>query len=378
MVMAQTFDIRFARSAGLAGFLEAPANEYRWKGAGSLSIDAQGISIAVQRGLLTLFARQRSRRIAANNLLEIYREGDALRLEFSTPESARTVLPFWVRDSNAGAEIVKLLPTQHSVELEEAPRSARRYRFDRQLAVLLLVSVAALGFGALALQRYFAPSAPAAEEGRPDLGFETSVQESTVAQNASPSAATPRVTARAAAPRTPAAPGTFLILTTQRVELDPPALPTRPDSRSDVVAPALVGTPDVEASRPVIVARASRDGVIPIVPGDPAYEVARRQLDLFLAASEALRADYLSGEPLTSLERRWWTVTSRIYNSQEFDVPALRGLIEIELAVSRSWRLVLSTHAAGLRVNDPGLVDFAIAEREFAEMLEARARQFVY
>ena len=374
--MAQTFDIRFARSAGLAGFLEAPANVYRWKGDGSLSIDAQGISIAVQRGLLTLFARQRSRRIAANNLLEIYREGDALRLEFSTPESARTVLPFWVRDSNAGAEIVRLLPTQHSVELDESPGSTRRYRLDRQLAVLLLVSVAALGFGALTLQKYFAPSAPAAGEGRSNLGVETSVQESTVAQNASPSAATPRVAARAAAPRTPAAPGTFL--TTQRVELDPPALPTRPASRSDVATPAVVGTPDVEASRPVIVSRASRDGVIPIVPGDPAYEVARRQLDLFLAASEALRADYLSGEPLASLERRWWTVTSRIYNSQELDVPALRGLIEIELAVSRSWRLVLTSHAAGLRVNDPGLVDFAIAEREFAEMLEARAREFVY
>ena len=38
--MAQTFDIRFAKSAGLAGLFEAPANEYRWKGAGRLSIDA--------------------------------------------------------------------------------------------------------------------------------------------------------------------------------------------------------------------------------------------------------------------------------------------------------------------------------------------------
>ena len=107
--MAQTFDIRFAKSAGLAGLFEAPANEYRWKGAGRLSIDPTGISIAVRRGLLTLFARATTRRIPTHNLIEVYREGNALRLEFSTQESARTVLPIWVGDRDAAAQIVTLV-----------------------------------------------------------------------------------------------------------------------------------------------------------------------------------------------------------------------------------------------------------------------------
>jgi hypothetical protein len=159
--MAQTFDIRFANSAGLAGLFEAPANEYRWKGAGRLSIDATGISIAVRRGLLTLFVRATMRRIPTNDLLEVYREGNALRLEFSTKESERTVLPIWVGDRDAAAQIVTLLPTQRSVELEESDTGpARRYRFDRRLLATLSIATVALGIGGLALQQNFAGDRP--------------------------------------------------------------------------------------------------------------------------------------------------------------------------------------------------------------------------
>jgi hypothetical protein len=357
MVMAQTFDIRFARSAGLAGFLEAPANEYRWKGAGSLSIDAQGISIAVQRGLLSLFARQRSRRITANNLLEIYREGDALRLEFSTAESARIVLPFWVRDSNAGAEIVRLLPTQRSVELEESPSSARRYRFDRRLGALLLAGAVALGFGVLMLQRYSAPPllteagdrGPAGGEligqtAAPDANQASDVETktSTGSPRANPGDAT-----RAPAAGTPT--GVGVSMPVEPIELDPPALPDPMDSRNTVAdpMPVLETVESAYAIHPVIVAVRSPDGVIPIVPGDPAYAAARKELDLFLAELAA--------------NRNWWEVTTRIHNNAELDNPALWGLRDIELAISRSHR---GSHSA--------------FDRELAERLEARARQFVH
>jgi hypothetical protein len=105
--MAQTFDIRFAQSAGLAALFEAPANEYRWKGAGRLSIDASGISIAVRRGLMTLFARAQSRHIATNSVIEVYREGSALRLEFSTQEARwmRSDVPHLQHSVSRGHEI---------------------------------------------------------------------------------------------------------------------------------------------------------------------------------------------------------------------------------------------------------------------------------
>ncbi len=153
--MAQTFDIRFARSAGLAALFEAPANEFRWKGVGRLSIDASGISIAVRRGLMTLFARAQSRHIAMNSVIEVYREGSALRLEFSTQESPRRVLPIWARDRKTAAQIVTLLPTQRTVEVEDdAAGPARRYRYDRRLLVVLSIVAVALGVTALILQRY--------------------------------------------------------------------------------------------------------------------------------------------------------------------------------------------------------------------------------
>src|SRR5688572_9453451 len=78
--LSHTFDVRFAPSSGLAAILAEPANTLRWKGAGRISIQPGVVTIAVKRGL---FLHKRSRRIAAEQLREVYREGDALRLEFS-------------------------------------------------------------------------------------------------------------------------------------------------------------------------------------------------------------------------------------------------------------------------------------------------------
>lgn len=137
-----TFDIRFAKSAGLAGLFEAPANRRGWKGPGELSIDAEGVSIAMKRGLLTLFSRI-SRRIPARELTEVYREGEALRLEFSSADS-REVLPIWTRDSAVAAEIVKLLPTTQTVELDHSTSPGSAYRLDRKFFWLVATTGVAI------------------------------------------------------------------------------------------------------------------------------------------------------------------------------------------------------------------------------------------
>lgn len=142
-----TFDIRFAKSAGLAGLFEAPANRRGWKGPGKLSIDAEGVSIAMRRGLLTLFSRT-SRRIPARELTEVYREGEALRLEFSSADS-REVLPIWTRDSAVAAEIVKLLPTTQTVELDHSTSPGSAYRLDRRffwMVAAIGIAIAAVVF----------------------------------------------------------------------------------------------------------------------------------------------------------------------------------------------------------------------------------------
>jgi len=149
--MAHTFDIRFARSGvwwrcskrrptAFAGW-QRPVEHRR-----------QGISVAVKRGMLSLLARNRTRRIPAANLKDVFREGDALRVEFATVESPRVSLRFWARDRDTAAQIVQLLPTSRTVEIEEIS-PASRFRVNRRAISLLGAALVVLMLGGVALRR---------------------------------------------------------------------------------------------------------------------------------------------------------------------------------------------------------------------------------
>lgn len=366
--MAETFDIRFARSAGLAGLFEAPANEFRWKGAGQLSIDASGISIAVKRGLLTLFARAQSRRFASSSLIEVYREGNALRLEFSTQESPRTVLPVWVSDRDAAAQIVTLLPTERSVELEDvAPASTGRYRIDRRLVSALIIGVAILGIGVLVLQRNFgkdlaAPLVEAAPSPR------LPVENSDVAP-AAPATLTD-VGPPTPASRTPAARDVPEDRGWRFVE--PTQVPVPSMNTPSESAAAVFGTEESEsgAGASSSVLSGSAPAGAAATPVKSAHLIAVEQFALFRAESDALHADYLywrdslySGP---SLQGRWMAVTARIVNTQEFQGMEFYALREFELAVARNWRDYFSVRA------ERGDGALAAAHLAFVEELEVR------
>jgi len=385
--MAQTFDIRFGRFAGLAGLFEAPTNEYRWKGAGRLTIDASGVSIAARRGLMTMFARARARRIAANDLLEVYREGNALRLEFSTRESLRSVLPFWVDDRNAAAQIVTLLPTPHTVEIEDGGRTAGRYRFDRRLAANVLIGILVPGIAALLLQRTFSD-----ERVAPDVDSAVLTPLPQVAAPASDLASgdpSGETASNVNAPFPPHGPPAA------SVPRSSTATPVLHDSKFDAtrVSPSELAsdaqplaeprTASADASTRISFPRASENGIFPIVQGDPRYAIARWQYGLFRDESSALHADYLAIRDaptvaqLKALEARWYEVTSRIYNTPLFTGLDFLALREIELAISRSWRDYLSIHAEGLRTGNSLLIERALIHLEFTRHLETLLPQFV-
>jgi hypothetical protein len=318
--MAQTFDIRFARSAGLAGLFEAPANSFRWKGAGKLSIDPQGISIAEQRGLLTLFSK-RSRRVAADELTQVYREGDALRLEFGSDDK-REILPIWATGNAAAAEIVKLLPTIRTVELEHATQAPRNFRVDRR-TVAWLAFTAALVVGALVVSRQIAQSAHAPE---------TAVTAAVPVEVSAQQAANPAAESTAALP---------------------------------------IG--GIE----------SQEGIEPFQPGTAEHGVAARQQEIFELELATLRARYFelrghtNADALERLEPAWWAVTFRIDTSEEMSGPAFLGFREAQLAVISSWRAVLALHAAGLRLNDERFIVLSEKQRDLAELYEQLVRMYV-
>lgn len=376
--MAHTFDIRFARSIGLAGLLEAPANPYRWKGTGRLSVDARGISISVRRGVLNLFARGQWCRIASSNLLAVYREGDALRLEYSTQGSSRAVLPVWVTDRNAAAEIVRLLPTQHTVEFEDRSEPGRKYRFDRRFAISLVICAAVLGSSALLLQRYLAPSTPSGEESRGSAAREQDFLQSKAEVPKIDTAVSPVQTSPDANPRVEV-----------RVNY-PPAVGGANRASRESEIPSTQATDTVErsavsqgaslnddAAYKVSVARASPNDSANPGPRLPNNTNARAQLDAFLTASTRLRAAYIdstTSSQYQGLEAEWWRISTRIYNSWDFDTPSLKNLHTLQLAVSQSWRRLLASHAQQLSTGYSELL--VHEELEYVDSLVDRLRRY--
>jgi hypothetical protein len=315
--MANTFDIRFARTAGLAALFEAPANRFRWKGAGRLSIDAEGISIAVKRGLLSWFAR-RSRRIPAGDITEVYREGDALRLEFGTA-AVREVLPIWAAGSDMAAQIVKLLPTSRTVELEESPAPAPAYRLDWPVIAGITGVAAALALGSWLLQRELPSPAPPAEAAQiePDIG------------SVLPLAAAPAASAPAAAT----------------------------DERSGRAHPV------------------ARDS--------PAYAAARRHLVIFEAELSDRLAEYLewlrapSPVELEALEPRWQQMIERIQGDMNYQGPELWLMRDVQLGICRDWQKFLLMFAVGLRSHDSAWVSLAFSQRADADAATEWLRWYV-
>jgi hypothetical protein len=329
--LIHTFDIRFARSAGISAWLEEPVNRFRWKGAGRLSISRDVITIAARRGLASLFRHSPPRRIAAADLREVYREGAALRLEFSTEESVREVLPLWVDDRDTAASIVKLLPTTQTVELEDAPaRATPRVRWDRGLLATLSVLVATLAGLAWILTRdepVTASAAPAFARGATD-----------------------------SAPATP-------VLTNDILVVQP-------------TAESLLGTP-----------------LRPVPAGTPASEAGRRAFTQFDAQAQDLllhyqraRADLEAGalthakfaEVLASIEPGWWNVTFRLLETDGLADPALAELRATMLASARNWRGFLASYAEGMKADDPEAIRRSFELLDAAERLQVRARMMLY
>ncbi len=153
--MAQSFDIRFAKSGGIAALFEAAENSFGWRGDGRLSIDAQGMSFALKRGIASLLAhpRPRSQRIRAESIKDVYREGESVRIEFTTDENPRAILPFWTRDRDTAAQIVQLLPTSRTIELENGADQVRERKMaPRTPLMLALAMVLVVASGALFLR----------------------------------------------------------------------------------------------------------------------------------------------------------------------------------------------------------------------------------
>jgi hypothetical protein len=417
--MAQTFEIRFARSAGLAAILEAPSNSFHWTGNGSLSIDAQGISVAVRRGLLSLLGVDRMRRIPASDLKEVFREGEALRVEFAANDTARGSLRFWATDRDTAARIVRLLPTSRTVELEESA-ALGEFRVNRRIALILGLVLAVVAGTIIAIslrdprqtsdQRLTTSEQPASLEPAPLPDLATPALKNT---DGTPSSDTPGARAPRAAivPASSAPAGTVdpsgTTSATRQATPDTPAGATSSaTSTSDGttaateagVAPAdsklaLLDAPTFAPPPLAPPAPASTHPIVtPIPHGTPSFNRALRQLALFGSESDDLLAEYDAylnrfrngqigvGEftkRLSELEKLWLNVTSRIQEAQDFADPLLVDLRATLLACAGERRSFLSSFSRGTATADQQSIKSAAEHEARAVELDQRARRYI-
>lgn len=314
-VMSQTFAIRFERDAGLAGLLTAPQNSFRWKGAGTLRIEREGIRIAVKRGLLWLFPLER--RVAAADLEEVYREGEVLRLTFTDSGAPRATVSCWAEDADTAGKIVELLPTRRTVELEHSTRAAQlaHRRYDRRaLSLLLAVAIAVAGSAWWSWQR--TPPAPMV---------------------------------------TPA----------------PIQVP--------IVIPPAVEAPLLDGVRPIPhdstwFAVASRQ--LALFDEESAALLADYQSNREALERGSIHWEDFAHR-LSMLEERWWNVSYRILNDTELAALELSEFRATLLGATREWRNFLGEYASALKAGDAPRVYQAFGELDRAEKLQMRARRYL-
>jgi len=347
--MPRTFDIRFARATGFAGILEAPANTFRWRGAASLIIDERGLEIEPKRGLHSLFARRPRFRINTADLREVSRAADALRIEFGLPGARRAVVPVWARDSEAAAEIVRLVPTRRTIETDDPiaveVSDPRRNRMLLAAFALVMVGVAAW---------YAMPhDSPAVATLTP----ETSEPLASIAPagNGAPSP-NPLPQAEAAQPsRNPV------------VDAAPAPVPERPaetvEPPSDA-GPAADAQPEAAPQRAIAPPPAdSRTAVF--VATDPLYDAAKRQLDKFQALAAHTYVGYLDGSvPLTELAASWGEYSQAVVTGPDYHEPRLRPMIDEELAAAASWIRALIAVGEARSSRDAARISAARADLE--------------
>ncbi|HEY8509033.1 MAG TPA: hypothetical protein VIL32_11790 [Steroidobacteraceae bacterium] len=143
MIGEAHFDIWFAPERGLLSLLQTPANSFGWVGRGMLLFEPHGLRFRAARNRLLQFLRA-DHFIALSEVAEVYREGNAIRVQLRSRDPSKPFVSFWASDPASAANIVGLMPTAATVELDEPitfKRKTRRQHPAWMLAAALLAAV---------------------------------------------------------------------------------------------------------------------------------------------------------------------------------------------------------------------------------------------
>jgi hypothetical protein len=394
--MARTFDIRF----------DAAANSFGWRGGGRLSVDTQGLSFALKRGIASLLARRRSQRIPADRIIEVYREGDALRVEFATDDNPRAVLPFWARNREAAVQIVQLLPTSRTIEIEDGGDETRARKVARRTPLMLVATmVLVIASGAL----FTAYQRPVVV-GPPEVVAAPASKTETAPAMESPTVGAEPGSSAAVAPAPKSVPLSDRFTTPDEARKlamlaeDPIDWTSAPPSSRRAVVEAAAR--DARMARLGLTGDAEVDGfvpmelpeinvpltVVPIKQTTLDYATARDLLNAFEAEAGTLTESYRRereafdkqvldirtfADRLDALEPRWRKVSDTTLQNRRFNYLSLTSLRATLLTVVIQQRVFLTGYAAGLRAGDQDRIDRAFKDLARADDMLALARKYV-
>lgn len=398
----QSFDIRFARSAGLMGLFEAPANSFRWKGGGQLTVDDQCVTVSALSRLPFLTRRLR---FSSTDLRQAYREGEVVRLEFAEARGA-VVLPVWAKDAQVAAEIVRALPTTRTVEFERSPDDRLpRVRYDKRLVVSACIAGALLLLGIILLR---IPSNAPEQIAITPTEFipDPAVLEASGPLVAAETAPEPIATLPAPLPERQTIPIADSALT-RPASRDAPSIPAPVEADNEPAPRASASKAATEDPAPKAMEEAEAEPFVPSIPGihigpadlavpirknTIAFDTAEHLLSWFQKiASEnnekfaVYLADMDGGRmnerefirKLSELEWRWRNLTSGLLATSEAKVPELTGFRGSLLAVVSYQASFFDGYASGLRTNNQDSIGKAFAERERADEALERARMYL-
>lgn len=145
-----SFPVRFTATSEPLAWLHRPANGFGWVDDGILRFVSEGVLIIGRQP--TVWGRRGLRRlIRAEEIRDVYREGNAVQINLRAADRRRPFLRFWTEDVADATELVARLPTTHTIELETLVRAPQTQPLVLRpgwwllaLAGLLLVALACL------------------------------------------------------------------------------------------------------------------------------------------------------------------------------------------------------------------------------------------
>ena len=114
---APEFPVTFSRRAE-SGRPEMGPNSFRWVGKGTVRLMERGLLVIARRRLAIGLQTTEQRVVPAWEICDVYREGNSVRVSLRGDSRDRDFFQFWTGDAATAGTIVRLLPTERTIEVE--------------------------------------------------------------------------------------------------------------------------------------------------------------------------------------------------------------------------------------------------------------------